>query len=102
MPNKDKTFSNFVEFKALVEKETDNKVKALMINNGGEYVSNAIKDLCVKEDFQRELKAPHNPQQNGVAERKNQRILGVARPMLHDQCLPLNLWTNTCNAPVCL
>jgi len=40
MWKKDKTFSKFVEFKALVEKQTDKKVKALKRNNGGEYAYN--------------------------------------------------------------
>jgi transposase InsO family protein len=35
---------------------------------------------------------PYNPQQNGVAERKNRAITGAARSMLHDQSLPLYLW----------
>ena len=35
---------------------------------------------------------PYNPQQNGVAERKNQAITDAARSMLHNQSLPLYLW----------
>ena len=35
MWNKYETFSNFIKFKALVEKETRKKVKALRMNNGG-------------------------------------------------------------------
>lgn len=49
MWQKDETFSNFVEFMELVEKETSKKVKALMSDNEGEYVSNEFKDFCVKE-----------------------------------------------------
>ena len=49
-----------------------------------------------------ELTAPHNPQQNGVAERKNISIVGVARVMLHDQGLPLHLWVEACNTTVYL
>lgn len=48
MWKKDETFSKFVEFKALVEKETDKKVKALRSENGGEYVSNDFKEFYVK------------------------------------------------------
>lgn len=51
MRKKDEMFSEFVEFKALVEKETSKEVKALKINNGGKYVSNKFKNLCVKEDI---------------------------------------------------
>ena len=43
---------------------------------------------------------PHNPQQNGVVERKNRMIVGVAQKMLHDQGLPMNLWAKACNAAV--
>ena len=43
---------------------------------------------------------PHNPQQNGVMERKNRTIVGVARAMLHDQGLPMHLWAEACNTAV--
>jgi len=38
----------FLEFKALVEKEIDKKVKALRSDNGSEYIPNDFKNLCVK------------------------------------------------------
>ena len=40
MQKKDETFSKFVEFKSLIEKEIGKKVKDLRTDNGGEYVSN--------------------------------------------------------------
>ena len=49
-------------------------------------------DFCAGEGIRRELTVPYNPQQNGVAERKNRAIVGAARAMLHDQGLPLFLW----------
>ena len=39
MQKKDQTFSRFCEFKALIEKESRNKIRALQSDNGGEYVS---------------------------------------------------------------
>ena len=39
MQNKDQTFSRFCELKALVEKESGKKIRALQSDNGGEYVS---------------------------------------------------------------
>ena len=78
MHKKDQTFSNFHEFKALVEKESGKKVKAMRSDNGGEYISNEFKNFYSKEGIRRELIVPHNPQQNGVAERKNITIVGVA------------------------
>eukprot|EP00253_Pinus_taeda_P025348 PITA_25348 len=68
MQKKSKTYSKFCEFKALVEKESGKKVNALSSDNGGEYILDEFKDFYKAEGIQRELIAPHNPQQNGVAE----------------------------------
>eukprot|EP00253_Pinus_taeda_P009974 PITA_09974 len=84
MQKKSETYSKFCEFKALVEKESGRKVKALRSDNGGEFISSEFKDFCSVEGIRRELIAPHNPQQNGVAEWKNKTIVGAARAMLHD------------------
>ena len=62
MQKKDQTFSMFLEFKEIVEKESRKQVKALRSDNGGEYISNEFKKFCSKEGIQRELIAPHNPQ----------------------------------------
>eukprot|EP00253_Pinus_taeda_P008378 PITA_08378 len=97
---KDQTFTKFCEFKALVEKEMGKKIKALWSDNGVEYVSNEFKNFCAAEGIKRELTTPHNPQKNGVAERKNRSIVGATRAMLHDQCLPLHLWDEACNTAV--
>ena len=67
---KDQTFTKFFEFKALVEKESGKKVKALRSDNGGKYVSSEFKNLCAAEGIKREFMAPHNPQQNGVSKRR--------------------------------
>jgi hypothetical protein len=100
MQKKDQTFSNFCEFKALVEKESGKKVKSLRSDNGGEYISNKIKEFCNREEIQRELIVPHNPQQYGVAEGKNKMIVGEARAMLHDQGLLMHLWVEACDIAV--
>jgi hypothetical protein len=100
MQKKDQIFSKFCEFKALVEKESRKQVKALRSDNGGEYISNGFKDFYSKEGIRRELIVPHNPQQNGVGERKSGMIVGAARVMLHDQGLPMHLWAEACNTTV--
>ena len=67
-------------------------MKALRSDNGGEFISGEFKDFCSAKRIRRELIALHNPQQNGVVERKNRTIVGAARTMLHDQGLPIHLW----------
>ena len=69
-------FSKFCEFKALVEKDTGKEVKDLRSDNGGDYISNEFENFCASEGIRRELIAPHNPQQNGVAEIKKHNYCG--------------------------
>eukprot|EP00253_Pinus_taeda_P030310 PITA_30310 len=102
MQKKDQTFLNFCEFKALTEKESRRKIKALQSDNGGEYVSQQFKDFYALEGIKWELTTPHNPQQNGVVERNNRSIMGAARAMLHDQILPLHMWAEACNTTLYL
>ena len=91
MKNKDEVFSKFKEFKALIENHTEKKIKTIRSDNGGEFTSNEFKELCKESGIKRELSTPYNPQQNGVAERKNRTIMEAARAMLHDQDLPMHL-----------
>ena len=55
MQKNDQTFSEFYEFKALMEKYSGKQVKSLRSDNGGEYISNEFKDFCSKEGIRREI-----------------------------------------------
>jgi transposase InsO family protein len=92
LKTKDEVFDRFREFKALVENATGKKIKVLRSDNGGEYIDKDFTDFCAKEGIKREWTTPYNPQQNGVAERKNRTIVGAAKAMLYDQDLPRFLW----------
>ena len=63
----------------------------MSLDNGGKYESNEFDDFF-REAGKRELTMPYNPQQNGVAERKNRTICEAAKPMLSNLDLPLSLW----------
>jgi len=73
---KDQTFTKFYEFKALVEKESGKKVKDLQSDNNGEFISNEFKKFYVVGVIKRELKTPHNPQQNGYQEEEQENSKG--------------------------
>ena len=75
-------------------------MKALRSDNRGEFISGEFKYFYRAEGIRRKLIAPHNPQQNGVVERKNRTTVGAARAMLHDQGLPIHLWAEACNTAV--
>jgi hypothetical protein len=57
-------------------------------------------ELCWASRIKRELHVPYNPQQNGVAERKNRTIYEAARAMMYDQNLPLFLWVEAASTAV--
>ena len=46
------------------------------------------------------MSTPYNPQQSGVAKRKNRTIMEVVRAMLHDQDLPIHLWAEAAKTTV--
>eukprot|EP00253_Pinus_taeda_P015911 PITA_15911 len=88
--------------RTLQEITTSQKIKSLRSDNGGEYTLGEFVDYCVEAGIRREFTVPYNPQQNGVAERKNRSIVGAAKTMLDDQGLSLFLWEEACNTTVYL
>jgi hypothetical protein len=97
---KDEVFDKFQEFRALVENQTGRKIRVLRSDNGGEYTSKEFMDYCAATGIKKELTVPYNPQQNGVAKRKNRTIVGATRAMIHDQGLPLFLWAEASRTAV--
>jgi hypothetical protein len=97
LKSKDEVFSKFKEFKALIENLSKRKIKILRSDNGGEYISKEFMNFCKDVGIKRELTTPHNPQQNGVAERKNRAIMEA---VIHDQDLPMCLWEEATMAVV--
>jgi hypothetical protein len=82
----------FQEFKAQIENLTGRKIKTLRSDNGGAYTSKCFTDFVIEAGIKREYIVPYNPQQNGVAERRNMSILEATKAMIHDQSLPMFLW----------
>ena len=79
MKKKDEVFNKFKEFKALIENHIEKKINIFQSDNFGELTSNEFEELCIDSGIKRELTTPYNPQQNGVAERKNRKIMEAAR-----------------------
>jgi transposase InsO family protein len=82
LKSKDEVLRKFKEFKALVENLSERKIKILMSDNGGEYTSNEFGSFCRDVGIKRELTILYNPQQNGVAERKNRTIMEAVKTIV--------------------
>ena len=76
-----------------MEKQLDTHIKAIRSNRGGEYLSNEFIDHLVQNEILSQLTAPSTPQQNGVAERRNQTLLDITRSMMSYSEFPLFLWS---------
>jgi hypothetical protein len=100
LKNKDGVLTKFQDFKAQVENLTGRKIKILISDNGGEYTSKEFNNFCIEAGIKWEFTIPHNPQQNGVAERKNKIIIEATKAMIHDQSLPMTLWAEACMTTV--
>ena len=93
-------FGKFKEFKALIENHSEKRIKTLRSDHGAEYTSTEFEAFCKEAGIKRELTTPYNPQQNGVAERKNRTIMEVVKTIIHDQYLPMHLWIEAARTTV--
>jgi len=76
----------------MVEKATDRQTKVVRSDRGGKYTSTAFMEYCKEQGIRQFLTAPYTPQQNGVAERKNQTIHDMVRSMLKSKKMPKEFW----------
>ena len=92
LKRKDQVFKQFLEWKAMAEKSTNQELKVFRTDNGGEFTSTEFEGYLRKEGIRHELTVPKNPEQNGVAERMNRTIVETARSMLAEAKLPRRFW----------
>jgi transposase InsO family protein len=67
---------------AAAEAECGRKLRVLQTDNGGEFTVAEFASYCVDERVQHHYSASYSPQQNGVVERRNQTVVGMARALL--------------------
>lgn len=79
---KSQVFECFQKFKALVENQTDKKIKIFRSDGGGEFDNKHFMDLFEKEGIVHQKTAPYTPEQNGLSERANRTIMEKVRCML--------------------
>ena len=92
LKHKDEAFEKFQAFKALVENESDRKIKCLRSNRGGEFNSDEFFEFCEQHGIKRELSTARTPQKNGVVERMNITVQQMARAMLDESGTRATFW----------
>jgi hypothetical protein len=92
MKQKSEVIEKFKEYKCLVEKKTERKIKTVRSDNGTEYTSHYLEDFLKQEGIRHELTVEYRPQQNGVAERKNRSLMETARCLMIQSALSASFW----------
>jgi hypothetical protein len=89
---KDKVLSCYKVFEAQLETQFRVKIKALMSDCGGKYLSNAFTMHLDSKETTRLLTVHDSPASNGIAECCNSVITEHIRAMLLESSLPKFLW----------
>jgi transposase InsO family protein len=74
------------------EAECGRKLRVLRTDNGGEFTAAEFASYCADEGVQRHYSASYSPQQNGVVERRNKTVVGMARALLKQRGMPAVFW----------
>lgn len=80
------------KYVAMTEAMFSTKISRIRCDNGGEYVSMSIRKFCTEKGIELVYTIPHNPQQNGIAERFNRTIMEKARCMIFDSNFDMKMW----------
>src|ERR1044072_6030077 len=84
-------FSVFKLFKAMVENQSEKKIKVLRTDGGGEFCSHEMEEFCKENGIIHDITAPYT-QHNGVTERRNRTVLNMVRSMLKGKNLSHSFW----------
>jgi hypothetical protein len=91
----------FKIFKAEVENQHDLKIKIVRSDRGGEYygrhtphgqVPGPFAKYLMEQGIVAQYSMSGEPQQNGVAERRNRTVMDMVRSMINYSTLPVSLW----------
>ncbi|GBO20433.1 Retrovirus-related Pol polyprotein from transposon TNT 1-94 [Araneus ventricosus] len=68
-----------------------------MSDNGEEFINTEFDNFLKTNGIKRRLTVPYCPEQSGIAERKNRSLVEMARCLLSQAKLPLNMWAEAVN-----
>nr|GEW70942.1 ribonuclease H-like domain-containing protein [Tanacetum cinerariifolium] len=97
LSTKDETSGILKSFKTRIENLVDHKVKVIRCDNETEFKNKEINQFCKMKGILRKYSIARNPQQNGVAERRNSTLIEAARTMLADSKLSTTFWAEAVN-----
>nr|GEV92924.1 hypothetical protein [Tanacetum cinerariifolium] len=79
---KDETSGILKKFITEIQNLIDKKVKVIRCDNGTEFKNSVMNDFYTIKGIRKEFSIARTPQQNGVAERRNRKLIEAARTMV--------------------
>ena len=92
LKNKSEVFSKFTSFCAMVKTQFKSDIQILRSDNGGEFVNTSMNQFCQEKGIIHQTSCAHNPEQNGVSERKNRFLLEITRALMIESQVPKSFW----------
>ena len=80
--SKDEVAKAIKKSKARAEAESGKKLCVLRTDRGDKFTSVEFAAYCTDQGVVRHHTVPYSPQQNGMVERRNQTVVGMARSMM--------------------
>ncbi|GJY52064.1 putative ribonuclease H-like domain-containing protein, partial [Tanacetum coccineum] len=77
----DETSGILKTFITKIENQLDYKVKVIRSDNGTEFKNSAMNQFCEMKGTKREFSVARTPQQNGIAKRRNKKLIEATRTM---------------------
>lgn len=90
--NKEEVAHRLMEYCNMIKTKFGSEVKIVKSDNGREYVNGFLHEQFKKRGIIHETTAPHNPEQNGKAEKEIRTLTESARSMLFARNVPKYLW----------
>jgi len=90
--NKSDTFDKFIHWFNEITNIFNKTIKYIRSDNGKEFSNNKFKSFCTSHGIIQQFTIPHNPQQNGRAERLNGILISSAKALLNDAKLSHEFW----------
>ena len=76
-----------------MERQNDAKVKEIVMDGGKEFTNEKLTSWLTKQGIVINQTNPYTPEQNGIAERKNQTLVETARSMLRTAGMSDKFWS---------
>jgi len=80
----------FLQFRLLVERQFDTKIKAIQTDGGGEF--QPLSSICAQLGIIHRLATPHTHEQQGKVERKHRHIVETALSIMAHSSTPSKFW----------